>query len=158
MKDKFEYKYEILLKEVDNLQSGIRNYDTLLFRIKGWAITVFSGFIFFAAKENEPFYTFLGALAILFFWVLDAINKSFQRGFIIRANKIEHFLRTKDFEKAIEDRSFHGFNIPDLGGRFSVKDADIKTSPFKAAFYLHTMLIYASMIIVLIGVGVWIML
>jgi hypothetical protein len=40
MKDEFEYKYEILLREVDNLQSGIRNYDTLLFRIKGWAITL----------------------------------------------------------------------------------------------------------------------
>jgi hypothetical protein len=154
MKDEFEYKYEILIKEVDNLQSGVRNYDTLLFRIKGWAITVFLGAMFFAAKENEPTYAFLGAISIIFFWIFDAINKSFQRGFIIRANKIEHFLRSKEFSKSIRDRSFHGFNIPDLGGRYSVKNASRKISPLKGMFYIHTMLIYLGMIIVLIGVGV----
>jgi len=49
MDDEFQYKFELLKQEMDNLQNGIRNYDGTLFTIKGWAITVFSAFIIFAA-------------------------------------------------------------------------------------------------------------
>lgn len=147
MKDEFDYRYEILLKEMETLQANIRGFNQILFRIKGWAVTVFSGFIFFGVKESEPILFFVGSMSVILFWVLDAIYKKFQRKFIVRHNRIEHFLRTDEFSKALEKRSFHGFHIPDFSGRFSVKNHTEKTTIKKAAFYWHTSLLYIAMLL-----------
>ena len=40
MKDAFDYKFDPLMREIDILQAGIRNYDSMLVAINGWAITL----------------------------------------------------------------------------------------------------------------------
>jgi hypothetical protein len=155
MKDEFEYKFKLLLKEIDVLQNGIRSYDSILFTIKGWAITVFSAFVLFAAKEEQPKYLIFCGIAIVLFWALDALNKSFQRRYIIRYNKIEHFLRRREFSEAVKNRSFKGFNLPDVGARVSVKRRAKKTSALRAAFYLHTYLPYLAMLFISEALAIW---
>ena len=78
MKDEFDYKYELLLKEIDILQSNIRSYDSIIFTIKGWSITIFSGFLFFSAKENQTVYLLFAALSVVLFWALDATFKEWR--------------------------------------------------------------------------------
>ena len=156
MKDEFDYKYELLLKEIDILQSNIRSYDSIIFTIKGWCITIFSGFLFFSAKENQAIYLFFAALAVVLFWTLDATFKGFQRKFIVRYNRIEHFFRAGKFDDAIKKKSFGKFNLPDVGARFSVSDAKAKTNPFRAAFFWHTAILYVAMLVMLIAVASWI--
>ncbi len=156
MKDQFDYQFELLNKEMDTLQANIRNYDSILFRIKGWALTVFSGFVFFSLREGRSTYLLLGAAAVLMFWTLDATYKGFQRTFIIRYNKIEHFLRT-DFPKAVVNRSFKGLNLPDVGARVSVASAQEKTRPLKAAFFWHTAFLYVAMLALFGALTLWLL-
>jgi hypothetical protein len=149
MKDAFDYQVELLWKEIDLLQQSIRTYYTMLMTIKSWAITVFSAFVIFAVKEKQPQNLLLCALAVLLFWVLDALFKSFQRAFIIRYNKVEHVLR-KDLPTAVEKRSFKNLLvIPDIRGRlsFSSEERRDKTTPLKGALYPHTSLLYVAMIV-----------
>jgi hypothetical protein len=88
-----EMKFEILKWEMSAVQDGMRTYGQVQFTIKGWAITVFSGFIFFAVKEDEPMFLILCAISVFLFWILDAIFKSIQKVYIIRAGTIELCLR-----------------------------------------------------------------
>lgn len=78
MDDEFQYKFKLMKQEIDNLQNGIRSYDSILFIIKGWAITVFTAFIFFAADKQRPLYLNICAVAVILFWFLDSIYKSIQ--------------------------------------------------------------------------------
>jgi len=153
MKDTFDYQVELLWKEIDLLQQSIRTYDTMLMTIKGWSITVFSAFVIFAVKEEQPQNLLLCVLAVLLFWVLDALFKSFQRAFIIRYNKVEHVLR-KYLPAAVEKRSFKNLlHVPDIRGRmsFSPEERRSKTTPLKGALYLHTSLLYVAMIAIDVG-------
>jgi len=155
MKDEFDYKFELLLNEINILQSGIRNYDSILLIIKGWAITSLSGFVFFALREKRLIYLLICTFVIILFWVFDSINKSFQRRYIVRYNKVEHFLRSNKFSKSVENRSFKNFNIPDVGARVSVKNKPELTSPLKAAFILHNSILYLSMLFLLGIITIW---
>ena len=155
MKDEFEYKFDILMWELKSLQDSIRSYDSLLFHIKGWAITIFSAFLFFAAKENQEIYTIFGSFGVIFFWMLDSIYKSIQRGFIARFNKVEHILRSGDFSQAIEKRSFKKIYVPDFSGKNTVRDYGKKTSIIKSALFVHTMILYVSMLFILTVVFCW---
>ncbi len=155
MKDEFDYKFELLVNEINILQGGIRNYDSILLVIKGWAIISFSGFVFFSLREKRPIYLLICAFVIILFWVFDSINKSFQRIYIVRYNKIEHFLRSNKFSKSVESRSFKKFNIPDVGARVSVKNKTDLISPLKAAFILHNSILYLSMLYLLGMIAIW---
>lgn len=155
MRDEFEYKYDLLLKEIDLLQSGIQNHDVLVFTIKGWAVTGFSAFAFFAARERTPIYLGIGALTVVLFWGLEAFFKSFQRKFILRSNEIERFLRSDAFSKAIEKRDFGDFTIPDIRAKVSVKQVFWKSSPFRTAIFLHTASMYLVMLLALVVLWAW---
>ena len=148
-KDHFEYQIELLWKEIDILQQNIRVYDTLLMAIKSSAITIFTAFIVLAARDHRPEFLLPCGIAIVLFWVLDSILKSFQRAYIVRYNKVEHVLR-KDLGKAVKRRSFKGLlPIPDIRARVSMprRERWKKLTPLKGAFYLHTCLVYVAMVI-----------
>ena len=146
MKSLFEYKIEILLKEVEILSSNIKHLDNILFRVKNWGVTFFSGFVIFAFSSNVSYLLLFECVVTVLFWSTDAIYKSIQRKMIVRYNKIEHYFRTQ-FSKDY-DNDLVSINLPDIGARVSVKDSDKKTSILKGAFYIHTSLIYIVMIII----------
>ena len=75
MKDEFEYKCDFLKFELGELQNSIRTFHGYLFIIKGWSITVFSGFILFAAKEHKVLYLIFCALSVVLFWGVESIHK-----------------------------------------------------------------------------------
>ena len=147
MKSFFEYKIEILLKETEMLSSNIKHLDDILLRIKNWGITFFSGFIIFSFTSKVCFLLLVGCIITILFWITDAIYKSFQRKMIVRYNRIEHYLRTKQFQEDYKNGSM-SFIVPDIGARVSVKDVGKKTNILKGAFYIHTSLIYIVMIVV----------
>jgi len=153
-RDLFDYQFDLLTREMDTLQENIRAFDGRLVTIKGWAITVVSGIAFLALREEDFGYLIFGGFSVLAFWMIDAMNKGVQRSFIVRYNRIEHFLRV-DFPSALQHRSFKGFNLPDISGRVSVRSVARKTSSFRAAFYPHTALIYGSMLFLLLGAAAW---
>ena len=149
MTDKFDYQFDLLKNEMDSLQSGIRNYDGTLFTIKSWSITIFSGFVFFAADKNNPAFLGFCAISIVLFWLLDSIYRSIQRVYTRRYNQIEQFLKSPEFDQAIKERDFKDFQIPNLGAGFYVSGIKRYTDIFKVAFMYHNALLYVSMLIII---------
>ncbi len=105
MADEFDHKFELLKLEIQILQDVIRNYETILFTIKGWAITLFSAVIFFTVQSTKPLYLVFCAFSVLLFWVVDAVFKVTQRKLIERYNVIQGFLQSSQFSQAVKEQS-----------------------------------------------------
>lgn len=155
MKELFDYQFDLVLKEIEVLHSGIRNFDSTFIKIKSWAITTFSAFIFFSIRESKPVFFLIAAIVILLFWIVEAQHKRFQRQYIVRYNQIEHQLRanlptlisSKDFNSLTTVPDVKGFNTySKLGKEETYKKL---TGLSRAAFYWHTSLLYVAMLILL---------
>jgi len=123
MKDILDFRLEILQQEIDNLQASIRNYNNILYLIKGWSITLFSGLVALALQQNNPKIILIAIPSSLMFWITETLARIVQRHFIARYHKIEWFLRNESqLEDVWEKRTFRGLNFPDMIARYSVKD------------------------------------
>ncbi len=149
MNDEFQYRYDLLKQEIDILQEGIRQYDSALFTIKGWAITIFSAFIFFAADKRQPSFLILCAISVTLFWLFDSTYRSIQRIYIRRYNEIEQFLKSIEFSQAIKERDFKNFFIPNIGASFNVRGFKKYTEIFRVAFMYHNALLYVAMLVLI---------
>jgi len=155
MNDEFDHKFDLLKQEIDNLQNGIRNYDTILFTVKGWAITIFSAFVFFAVGKGRSVFLAFCALAIILFWLLDSIYRSIQRVYIRRYNDIERFLRSPEFAQAVQERSFKGFRIPDIGESFHVAEARKYRDILQVSFALQNAILYVVMLTLIAFIAIF---
>jgi cytochrome b subunit of formate dehydrogenase len=153
MDDEFKFKLELLKYEMDTVQSGIRAYSQVQFTIKGWAITIFSGFIFFAAKEKQPIFLSLSAIAVILFWILDAIFKSIQEVYICRATKIEHFLQKLEFLP--DKHPFQNFTVPNTESAFEqLKGMAKAKATLQAGLMPQLALLYVVMLAVIAVLGI----
>lgn len=157
MSDVFQYRFDLLKQEIDNLQTGIYSYDKILFTIKGWAITIFAGFITLAVQQTAPALLIFASIVIILFWILDALFKSIQRVYIRRYNQIEEYLCDERFVDAMNSQSFDDMIFPKIGASFRVSTKQKYIELIKAMFLLHTALLYVSMLGV-IAMLVWFML
>lgn len=151
MKDLFSYRLELLQKEMEMLQNGIRGYDSIVFTIKGWAITVFSGIILFAVDKQKPFLYLFCIASVLAFWLIDAFYKSTQNCLIIRYSKIETFLRSPEFEQVMSSQDFGTFRVPYFQEGFALNKHQRFRLLQQAAFQGHTFLLYAFLLILAMG-------
>jgi hypothetical protein len=149
MDDEFQYRYDLMKQEIDTLQNGIRTYDGMLFTIKGWAITIFSAFIFFAADKQQPAFLPFCAISVILFWLLDATYRTIQTVYINRYNEIERFLQGSEFSHAVKERNFKNFHIPNVGASFKVTGFKKYIGIFKIAFVYHNALLYVAMLILI---------
>ncbi len=114
MRSKFEFQFDLLKEEYNNVQLSIRHYDSLLFVIKGWAITTYAGFIYLSIKEYRLDLMILSVLIPLFFWALDSLFKGFQARFVLRSRLIEDYLRSDRFDEDIKREDMKGIAAPDI--------------------------------------------
>jgi hypothetical protein len=150
MADEFDHKFELLKLEIQVLQDSIRSYDSVLFTIKSWAITLFSAVIFFSVQSTKPLFLVFCAVSVILFWVVDAVFKVTQREFIERYNIIQSFLQSTKFSQAIKERSFKDFVIPDLFHTTSRKKRNRLFLLVRSMFIISTAIIYVIML-VLVG-------
>lgn len=116
----FEYRLDLLKQEMETLQNGIRSYDTILFTIKGWAITIFSATTFFAIDKQRSLLYIFCAVSVVLFWLLDAVYESIQRILPQRYRRIEKFMQSEAFDQAVLDQSLGDFRVPDIQAGFAV--------------------------------------
>jgi hypothetical protein len=116
--DVFDYKFQILMKEWDYTQTHIGRFDTIIFSIRGWAVSAFTAMIAVATTQKIPSLMLLAILPTLLFWLVDALHKTFQRNFISRGNKIERYLRSKNFLDDAKLRSDIRMATPNLSKPF----------------------------------------
>ena len=149
MNDEFQYRYDLLKQEIDVVQSGIRQYDGILFTIKGWAITIFSAFVFFAADKHQPKFLIFCTISVVLFWLLDSTYRSIQRIYIRRYNEIEQFLKSPEFSQAVKERDIKDFYIPNIGASFDVRGLKKYTDILRVAFMFHNALLYVVMLVLI---------
>lgn len=116
----FEFQKLLFDKEIGQLYVEISRFDNLSFQIKGWSITAWSALVAFGAKEKAPIIILASIPAILTFWIMDAVFKSYQRRHIVRLGVMERFIdshigfKDRTLEKAFDKQDFGDFPIHDL--------------------------------------------
>ena len=129
------------------LQNSIRGYDSILFTIKGWAITVFSGIILFIVDKQKPLLYLFCIASVFAFWLVDAFYKSTQNLLIHRYRKIEELLQSPTFEQVIKNRDFGDFRVPYFQeGWFYTKKRERFRLILKAALRGHTYVLYVFLL------------
>jgi len=119
-KELFEFQKSLFEKEIDQLHFEISRFDSLSFQIKGWSITAWSALVAFGAREKAPIVILASIPAILTFWTIDAIFKSYQRRHMSRLGAIEKFLDPQTgfsghkIQDVFEKQDFGNFPIHDL--------------------------------------------
>jgi hypothetical protein len=69
------------LSQLGHLNGIIERLARNSFTIKGWAVTVASGFFGFAVKDAKPAVALVGLIPILIFWVTDSYYLAQERHF-----------------------------------------------------------------------------
>jgi hypothetical protein len=67
--------------QLEHLHSIIERLASNSFVIKGWAITIVSGFLGFSIKDAKPAIAFVGLIPCLLFWIMDAYYLAGERYF-----------------------------------------------------------------------------
>jgi hypothetical protein len=91
-----EFRLKWLEKEVDILEDKIKFYDDLSFKIKGWAIALWSALISYSLTKHEWPVACVAVLVSLLFMLVDASYKRYQICFIERTREIMRFLNDKE--------------------------------------------------------------
>jgi hypothetical protein len=147
MSNLFSYKLELLKQEMEMLQSSIRGYDSVLFTIKGWAITVFSGIILFIVDKQKPLLYLFCIACVFAFWLVDAFYKTTQNFLIYRYRKIEELMQSPVFEEIIKHRDFGNFRVPYFQeGWFYTEKRERFRLILKAALQGHTYVLYVFLL------------
>jgi hypothetical protein len=68
-------------KHLDILQAAIARMAGYCFIAKGWSVTLTVAVLGFAAEEGGLRFLWIGALAVLLFWLIDAYYLALERGF-----------------------------------------------------------------------------
>jgi hypothetical protein len=91
----FTLQKEILLSDWASGKTAIRDLDGVTFKIKGWAIAVFSATLAAGVALRVPSLPLFAVLSSVLFWALDALFKSFQHRFILRDMEIGRYLASE---------------------------------------------------------------
>lgn len=83
-----EARLELLKTELNAVQSSIQNFETIVFQIKGWCVTVVLAIGGFAISSHAPALTLVGIVAAIGFFLLNCQFKAIQRKFIKRNNEL----------------------------------------------------------------------
>ena len=93
---------DLLAKEYFQLQTIFEQFDDRALLIKGWSITVTLALLVKAVELKSATIAGLSAGAACVFWLIEAMWKSFQKGFVPRMEQIESAFRASDPEISIE--------------------------------------------------------
>lgn len=118
----FEFQKDLLKSEIEYIHSKIETYDDLSFKIKGWAVTIWSVVVAYGAQNRDSLIILASLPALITFWILDAHFKQYQRHSRFRMGRIEKFLDSKEgdntLRSAFKVRSFGDFPVHDpMGNR-----------------------------------------
>lgn len=122
----YKLKIELLKQERELLQSVVLKQNDIIFKIKGWAITLFSALVFFAADKNKLFFLIISIFAVLLFLILDATYTHIQRIFIInKSRKVQNLLQSENLIESLKNQSLDTLLSPTDGESLNI-DAKAK--------------------------------
>lgn len=99
-----ERQLALLDKELDLVDSSIRQIDQITTSIKNWAIVTWTAAVgvALATPRLQPFVWLTAAIPLLF-WLVDGSYRKVQRSFILRSREIRHLVNSEAFKAAVAD-------------------------------------------------------
>jgi hypothetical protein len=105
----FAFQLDLLKRELDIIQSGVRQMDQSTQALKNWSVLVWSGSVsLFLNLDKLRGYIAITALPPLAFWFVDAWTRRKQRMFIFRQTIIARFLNSPDLLQAFKSHTLYG--------------------------------------------------
>lgn len=154
MSDFYEKQYGVLMSEWTFTQDSIRGHDDIIFKIRGWAITLSSAALGYAYAEGDADLCLYIMLPTGLIWLIDGMFKSFQRSFIARDREIRTYLKSDDFKKDFDERSIQGIDLsrpyPTRTGELGWKWGGIK-GQFTTMFLRNVVLSYLPILALQLG-------
>lgn len=175
-----DYQWEVLMKEIDLIDTTIRNLDDIIFKTKNFAFVLWGGSLYLIVEQlssnptvNVKLLIFLTALIPLIFWMMDFQWRRHLLHASAREKIISQFLNSDAFDQWImhqEESKIH-FPIYDQVGWTYTRQAqeskeltrtydskyltDLKANRLaKVLFYKDAKLFYPVLMIVSIVFGV----
>jgi len=83
-----ERKFNVILKEWEQINTCIYTMGDYKFKIRGWCITIFAGLFAISIHQNEKDIVILSVFTIVLFWLFDAMHQFIQNRFRQREKEI----------------------------------------------------------------------
>lgn len=103
------YKYDLLLKEIDLISGNIKNLDDIIYKTKNFAFAFWGGSIFLITKldasmaDKIPALLFLTAIIPVMFWTMDYHWRGHLRFASTRERIISLFINSPEFAEWLAD-------------------------------------------------------
>jgi len=133
-----QHRWELLLKEMDQIHSAIKNLDDIIFKTKNFGFLFWGGSLYLIVEhlsqvppKMKMALIFLTALIPLLFWVMDYNWRKHLMQCSRRERHLSHFLNSEAFERLVlqGEKDLEGKRFPffDVVGWIYTKTADGKT-------------------------------
>lgn len=132
-------KINIVESEFELCQGQMDKYDRSLDRVKSWAITLWVAAMGWSFETKSKGIVLLVSIAIVMFWILDGLSKSFRQDYKARRDRVAAALR-EFFERGNLPEDFSSPHPPTHENRIG--------ETFRSMFYFHTAFIYVVLVVV----------
>lgn len=92
-------KLETVRQELRFVQSSIDKYDDMIFKIRGWEVTIWTAVMVVLFQSGKHQVLAISMVIPLIFWVLDAMYHSFRMSYRDRRTAINDYLASARFER-----------------------------------------------------------
>lgn len=108
----FDRQYKLLEKELDLIDTAIRQLDDITKGIKNWAIVTWTASVGIGLA-TQPIRQYIWLTVVLppLFWLVDASYRRVQRTFIARNEEIRDFVNSSAFREAATQGSPFSFEL-----------------------------------------------
>lgn len=159
-KEAFTYQLDMIKNEVNSLNDGINQINTITQSIKNWAITVWSGSIaLFLIKSQYDLkkYIIFTSIIPLLFWIVDGMWRRHQRRMIYRTTVISKFLNSQDFKKSFEKSELVNFKVLDIRARNNENEKEFKnfTNIWKILRFNTMKYFYGGLFFISVIIGIY---
>ncbi len=134
-----EEKISIAKAEFELCQRQMDKYDGSLDRVKSWAVTLWVAAMGWSFQTKNREIVLLVLVAVVMFWILDGLSKSFRQDYKARRDAVASALR-EYFNKGKFPEDFSSPVLPSHENRLG--------ETLRSMFLFHTAFIYAILIIV----------
>jgi hypothetical protein len=115
-----EQRFQVMMEEWRQCESGIRGLDTITFKIRAWVVTLVVGSIIAATRPDFDVSIWLVFGFILTFYFIDTMISSYKNIFIVRMQEISELIG----KSALSEGGFNmnGYLRPAYPEKFKNKD------------------------------------
>ncbi len=137
-----DHQFDLLKKELDLIDTAIRQIDDITKGVKNWAIVTWTASlgVTLATDPIKP-YIWLTAIIPLLFWVVDGSYRRVQRSFITRNREISEYVNSQSFKSAIQTGKSLDFALL----RMRTKDSDWRNSMIGVLLFRTVGALYAGL-------------